>query len=267
MFTSARARTAWRWQTLDFFPHAFKLLVNDRGKFSALLIGITFAVFLMIQMTSMFAGVLNRSAATVSNIGASLWIMDPAVNTVANAIPVPDYLLDAVRSMSGVKFAVPLYSGGALVKLKNGAYQAVSILGLDDTTCSGEHRSSRARSKTCTPTAVSSRCTCGVRQATKSVPRRGIRNQRSSRRRCWHRESVVEWTLWSTDALYNVQSRGRRHPFVALHHHVHPRGTEAGCRYCRDQDRHYQKLGYLALTRDEFDQRISDFYKYQTNNT
>ena len=32
----------------------FKLLVNDRGKFFALLIGITFAVFLMMEMTIMF---------------------------------------------------------------------------------------------------------------------------------------------------------------------------------------------------------------------
>ena len=35
---------------------AYKLLVNDRAKFAALLVGITFAVFLMIEMTSMFAG-------------------------------------------------------------------------------------------------------------------------------------------------------------------------------------------------------------------
>jgi len=54
----------------------FKLLVNDKAKFSALLIGITFAVFLMVQMTSMFAGILNRAYSTVNNIGATLWIMD-----------------------------------------------------------------------------------------------------------------------------------------------------------------------------------------------
>ena len=35
---------------------AYKLLVNDRAKFVALLVGITFAVFLMIEMTSLFAG-------------------------------------------------------------------------------------------------------------------------------------------------------------------------------------------------------------------
>ena len=31
---------------------AYKLLVNDKGKFAALLVGITFAVFLMVMMTS-----------------------------------------------------------------------------------------------------------------------------------------------------------------------------------------------------------------------
>ena len=46
---------------------AYKLLVNDKAKFTALLVGITFAVFLMVAMTSLFAGVLNRASATVIN--------------------------------------------------------------------------------------------------------------------------------------------------------------------------------------------------------
>ena len=116
---------------------AYKLLVNDKGKFAALLVGITFAAFLMVQMTSMFSGVLLRSSATVTNVGASMWVMDPAVQTVANSIPMPDYLLDAVRSIDGVRYASPLYSAGALVKLKSGKYQAVSVLGLDDTSLVG----------------------------------------------------------------------------------------------------------------------------------
>ncbi|MDA8091414.1 MAG: ABC transporter permease, partial [Nitrospiraceae bacterium] len=116
---------------------AYKLLVNDKGKFAALLVGITFAVFLMNMMTSMFAGILSKSSATVINIGAKVWVMDPAVNTVANSIPMPDYVLDAVRSINGVKYAVPLYSGGALVKLRNGTYQSVTVLGLDDTSLFG----------------------------------------------------------------------------------------------------------------------------------
>ena len=68
---------------------AYKLLINDHAKYAALLVGITFAVFLMIEMTSLFAGILARSSATVINIGASIWVMDPAIQTVANSIPLP----------------------------------------------------------------------------------------------------------------------------------------------------------------------------------
>ena len=86
---------------------------------------------------AMLAGVLNRASATVINIGARIWVMDPSVQTVANTIGMPDYTLDAVRSMDGVKFAVPLFSGGALVKLRDGTYQSVTVIGLDDTSLFG----------------------------------------------------------------------------------------------------------------------------------
>ena len=65
---------------------AYKLLVNDKGKFAALLMGLTFSVFLMIQMTSMFAGMMKASA-TVTNTGAKVWVMDRAVTNVSSAIP------------------------------------------------------------------------------------------------------------------------------------------------------------------------------------
>ena len=69
------------------FRIGFKLLVNDKAKFSALLIGITFSVFLMVQMTAMFAGILNRAYSTVTNVGASMWIIDPAVFTPTSSFP------------------------------------------------------------------------------------------------------------------------------------------------------------------------------------
>jgi putative ABC transport system permease protein len=81
---------------------AYKLLVNDKAKFTALLAGITFASFLMMFISSMFAGVMNHSSATVTNIGAAMWVVDPAVQTPVNSIGMPDYVLDAVRSMEGV---------------------------------------------------------------------------------------------------------------------------------------------------------------------
>ncbi len=49
----------------------------------------------------------------------------------------PDYVLDAVRSIQGVKYAVPLYSGAGLARLRDGTYQAVTVIGLDDTSLYG----------------------------------------------------------------------------------------------------------------------------------
>ena len=93
---------------------AFKLLINDSAKFTALLVGITFAVFLMVEMTSLFAGILNKSSSTVINIGAKMWVMDPAVQTIASSIGMPDYVLDAVRSTDGVKYRSAALLRGSL---------------------------------------------------------------------------------------------------------------------------------------------------------
>lgn len=114
-----------------------KLLVNDSAKFTALIVGITFAVFLMVEMTSLFAGILNKSSSTVINIGSKVRVMDPGVQTIASSIRMPGYVLDAVRGIDGVKYAVPVYSGGALVKLGDGTYQAITVIGLDDASLLG----------------------------------------------------------------------------------------------------------------------------------
>lgn len=119
---------------------AIKLLANDKGKFFTLIIGITFAVFLIMQMTSVFSGLMYRTSATIVNIGAKMWVMDPSVNIQMDNIPLPDYILDAVRSIPGVKYAVPIYSGAGLVKLSSGRYQSTNIIGLDDATLFGRPR-------------------------------------------------------------------------------------------------------------------------------
>ncbi|HVO61855.1 MAG TPA: hypothetical protein VMT53_13030, partial [Terriglobales bacterium] len=116
---------------------AYKLLVNDKSKFTALLVGITFAVVLMLQVTSTFIGMMKRASATVYNIAAPMWIMDPAVESAGSSIGMPDYVLDAARSMPGVSYAVPVYQGNTLAKLADGTYQPITIIGLDDTSLYG----------------------------------------------------------------------------------------------------------------------------------
>jgi putative ABC transport system permease protein len=95
---------------IGMFKIALKLLINDRAKFAALIAGITFAIFLIVQLTSIFSGVLSNASANVINIGARVRVMDLSINNPLNAIPMPDYVLDAVRSMNRVKYAVLNFS-------------------------------------------------------------------------------------------------------------------------------------------------------------
>ncbi|HUB90155.1 MAG TPA: ABC transporter permease [Dyella sp.] len=246
------------------FKLAYKLLVNDRGKFSALLLGITFAVFLMVEMTSLFAGILNRSAATVTNVGATIWIMDPAVQTVASSIPMPDYLLDAVRSIRGVRYAVPLYSGGAQVKLKDGTYQAVTVMGLDDTSLVGRPALEQGHIQDI----YAENAFIVVNDAEYSkLHKPGVGTEFELND---HRGVIVgiakvnAFGLFGVPTLYTTYRR-------AIEYIPNPRFTIS---YILAEPTDPQRiplikrevaaLGYMALTKDEFDQRIADFYKYQT---
>lgn len=243
---------------------AYKLLVNDKGKFAALLIGITFAAFLMVQMTSMFAGILIRSSSTVTNIGASMWIMDPAVQTAANSIPMPDYLLDAVRSIDGVRYASPLYSSGALVKLKSGTYQSVTVLGLDDTSLVGRPALEQGRIEDI----FADNAFIVVDDAEyPKLERPGIGTEFELND---HRGVIVgiakvaSFGLFGVPTLYTTYSRAIEYipnpRFTLSYILVEPRDKTR----VPEIKRAVSSLGYLALTSDEFDQRIADFYKYQT---
>ena len=243
---------------------AYKLLVNDRAKFSALLVGITFAVFLMVQMTSMFAGILNRASATVFNLGASMWVMDTSVQTVANSIGMPDYVLDAVRSAPGVKYAVPVYTGGALVKLADGGYQAVNIIGLDDISLFGRPPLLEGKIEDI----YGENSFIVVKDP--EFPKLGNPHIGSEFQVNDHRGVIVGIArvaspgLFGVPTLYTTYNRALQYlpnpRFTTTYILVEPKSPS-------DVDRIKQQvhdLGYMALTKDDFANRISSFYKYQT---
>ncbi len=243
---------------------AYKLLVNDRAKFTGLLVGITFAVFLMIEMTSLFAGVLNRSSSTVYNIGASIWVMDPAVNTVANTIGMPDYMLDAVRSIEGVKFAVPLYSGGASVRLRSGTYQPVTVVGIDDASLFGRPEVLNGKIEDI----YAENAFLVVKDAEFAKlenPAVGTEFEINDNRGVIVGVAQVSTSgLFGVPTLYTTYQRAIQYlpttRYTISYILVEPKSTADVARIQRE----VQRLGYRALTKDQFIQRISDFYKYQT---
>ena len=244
---------------------AYKLLVNDRPKYLALLVGITFAVFLMIEMTSLFAGILMRASATVINIGASIWVMDPSIQTVANTIPLPNYVLDEVRSIPGVKYAVPLYSGAALLRLQDGTYQAANVLGLDDTSLFG--RPALLSGKIEDIFAENAFFAVKDSEFYKlGNPQVGAEFELND-----HRGVIVGIAqvassgLFGVPTLYTTYNRALQYipntRFTISYLLVEPK-SRGGCG--RNQGSRSRRLGYLALTKEEFIAKITNFYMYQT---
>lgn len=242
----------------------FKLLVNDRAKFSALLIGITFAVFLMVQMTAMFAGILNRAYSTVTNIGAAMWIMDPAVNTATSSIPLPDYLLDSVRSMDGVSYAVPLFIGGGQVRLNNGVFQGVNVVGLDDTSLFGRPEIEEGNIQDI----FADNSFFVVHDAEFSKldnPKLGSSFELND-----HRGVIVGIAKVASDGLngvptlYTTYSRAKEYlpttRFTISYVLVQPKSAAA----IPAIKQKVAKLGYIAYTKEDFNQRIANYYIFQT---
>jgi len=242
----------------------FKLLVNDKAKFFALLIGITFAVFLMMQMTSMFAGILSRASSNVTNIGASMWVMDPGVNTPTSAIPMPNYVLDAVRSMDGVNYAVPLFMGGALVKLKGGNYQSVTVIGLDDSSLFGRPQLEEGNIQDI----YADNTFFVVHDAEFEKldhPKIGTSFELND-----HRGTIVGIARVASNGLngiptlYTTYNRAIEYlpttRYTISYILVQPKSKMA----IASIKSQVAKLGYIALTKDEFNKSTSDYYTYKT---
>ena len=243
---------------------AYKLLVNDKSKFTALLLGITFAVFLIMFITSMFSGVLSHASSTIINIGASMWVMDPAVKTVSNSVGMPDYVLDAVRSMQGVKYAVPLYSGGALVKLPDGTFQSVTVIGLDNTSLFGRPALLEGKIEDI----YAENGFMVVRDAEFSKlgnPHIGSELELND-----HRGVIVGIAKVTTSGLYGLPTLYTTYE-RAIQYIPNPRYTTSYVlvepKSKSDIPKIKQQvaaLGYLARTKEDFMKRTADFFIYET---
>ena len=117
---------------------ALKMLTGNRAKYAGLLLGIAFTSFLVTFALSYFAGFMTRGFALISeNPQADVWVMDPAVNSTEHTTNIPASVLDRVRSVDGVRSAVPLALGTTDVHFPSGEFQNFQVIGVDGPTLSG----------------------------------------------------------------------------------------------------------------------------------
>lgn len=111
---------------------ALKMLFGDKIKLIMLLIGLMMPVMLIAQQGGMFVGFMKMYAATADNTNAPVWIMSKNVRFVDQDIPMADYELDNIRSVDGIKWAVPFLNVTGNIKLPGGNSEMSIIVGVDN---------------------------------------------------------------------------------------------------------------------------------------
>ncbi len=169
-----------------------------------------------------------------------------------------------MRSIPGVKYAVPLYSGGALLKLTDGTYQAANVIGLDDTSLFGRPMLLSGTIEDI----YAENAFIAIKDSEfykLENPKIGAEFELND-----HRGVIVGIAhvassgLFGVPTLYTTYNRALQYlpnpRFTISYLLVEPK-SQADVASIKQQ---VQKAGYLALTKEEFVQKISDFYMYQT---
>ncbi|MFN0133044.1 MAG: FtsX-like permease family protein [Phycisphaerales bacterium] len=117
---------------------ALRMLIGDRAKYLAIIMGVAFASLLITQQASIFIGLMTRTYGFVTDTSQpDVWVMDPKVQYIDDIKPVQDTMLLRVRGVEGVEWATPLYKGLLKARMSDGNFQTCNVIGLDDATLTG----------------------------------------------------------------------------------------------------------------------------------
>lgn len=118
--------------------YAIKMLMGDRAKYIGIILGLTFASFIITQQSGIFIGLMTRTFGFVTDTSQpDIWVMDPKVQFIDDIKPLKDTDLFRVRGIQGVDWAVPLYKGLLRARLPNGNFQTCNLIGIDEATLIG----------------------------------------------------------------------------------------------------------------------------------
>ena len=118
--------------------YALKMLMGDRTKYISIIVGLSFASFIITQQSAILVGILYRTFGFVTDTPQpNIWVTDPTVQYIDDIKPLKDTDLYRVLSVTGVEWAVPLYKGTIQSRLCNGTFQTCILIGIDDATLIG----------------------------------------------------------------------------------------------------------------------------------
>ncbi len=111
---------------------ALKMLLDEKARFAATVLGVGFAAALVLIQVGIFFGLLENASITIDHLGADLWVTSRNAPNVDFGNPFPEGYVRRVRSIPGVARADNLIVWYAIVALPNGAKESVVYYGLED---------------------------------------------------------------------------------------------------------------------------------------
>jgi putative ABC transport system permease protein len=111
---------------------ARKILLYDKTRFAVTVMGVAFAVALVIVQVGLFEGLLSNASITIEQSAADLWVTARNAPNVDLASTFPETYVQRVRSVPGVSRADNLIVWVVRVALPTGATEDAVVYGLED---------------------------------------------------------------------------------------------------------------------------------------
>jgi putative ABC transport system permease protein len=109
------------------------MLTGDRAKYLGTVFGVAFGVLLISQQTSIFVGVISRTASQVIDVREpDFWVVDPHTQNADDIKPLAETDVYRVRGVPGVDWAVKLYKGQVRARTETGHFWQSVLVGVDD---------------------------------------------------------------------------------------------------------------------------------------
>ena len=109
-----------------------RMLFGSRGRYAALIFGLSIAVFLSTQQVAILLGVLQRATGPLQYIGvADLWVVSRETSSIDYLREMHDRQLMRVRSVAGIEWAEPMIAVKVVSEQPGGGYCNVHLIGLE----------------------------------------------------------------------------------------------------------------------------------------
>src|SRR2546421_11245078 len=110
---------------------AQKILLYDKLRFLITVVGVGFAVMLVLVQTGLFLGLMGNASATIDHLDADVWVLAKNTPNIDFARTFSDSYVNRVRSVEGVQRADNLIVWFIRMALPNGVQEGVEMYAME----------------------------------------------------------------------------------------------------------------------------------------